>query len=120
MIYNPDNIFAKIISGQILTSKIYEDEQVIAIHDKNPIAPIHVLVIPKKNYLDFDDFVSRSSDQEIANYYKAIVKVATICGADQYSLTTNKGPEAGQSIFHFHTHLISGKDIITLASVKAA
>jgi diadenosine tetraphosphate (Ap4A) HIT family hydrolase len=112
--YDQNNIFAKIIRGQVAVTKLYEDDQIIAINDKNPVAPIHILIIPKKNYIDFADFISRADSAEISNYYKAIDKIASLCATDQYRLITNKGEKAGQSVFHFHTHLISGKTITTL------
>ncbi|NRB11131.1 MAG: HIT domain-containing protein [Rickettsiaceae bacterium] len=107
MTYDKNNIFAKIISGEINTDRIYEDDKVIAINDINPAAPIHILIIPKENYVDFADFVNNANSEYIAHYYKIINKIAKDNGADEYRLVTNKGAAAGQSVFHFHTHLLA-------------
>lgn len=106
--YDKDNIFAKIIDGRVNVKKIYEDEYLIAIQDANPVAPIHILVIPKGEYTDFDDFVSKASENKIVHYYRMIKKIASDAGAKQYRLISNRGKNAGQSVFHFHTHIISG------------
>lgn len=108
MKYDANNIFARIISGEIASDKIYEDETVIAINDINPVAPVHVLVIPKKHYVDFSEFIGNNSEEGILNYYKAIKKITDQLGLDSYRLVTNKGSASGQSVFHFHTHIIAG------------
>lgn len=106
--YDKNNIFAKIISGDIPAEKLYEDEKVVAIKDINPAAPIHILVIPKGNYVDFADFVANSAPEDIVYYFKIIEKIAKENGAENYRLVSNKGAAAGQSVFHFHTHILSG------------
>lgn len=106
--YDKNNIFAKIIKGDIPAKKLYEDEKIIAIKDINPAAPIHILVIPKGNYLDFDDFVASSTPEDISHYFKTIRVIARENGAENYRLVSNKGAAAGQSVFHFHTHILSG------------
>jgi len=110
--YDSNNAFAKIISGTINAEKVYEDDKIIAIKDINPIAPIHILVIPKNAYIDFTDFVTRANAQEITHYFKTVAMIAKEQGAENYQLVSNKGSAAGQSVFHFHTHIISGlKDL---------
>jgi diadenosine tetraphosphate (Ap4A) HIT family hydrolase len=106
--YNKNNIFAKIISGDIPCESLYEDDQIIAISDINPAAPIHILVIPKGQYVDFADFVANSSAEEIAHYFKIVAKIADESGAKDYRIVSNRGKSAGQSVFHFHTHILSG------------
>lgn len=111
MKYDSNNIFAKIISGEIPAKKIYEDEHVIAINDINPVAPVHILVIPKGSYLDFADFTNNASADEVAHYFKTINKIAKEQGLEEYRLISNKGAQSGQSVFHFHTHIIGGAKI---------
>jgi histidine triad (HIT) family protein len=106
--YNKNNIFARIISGDIPGEKLYEDDKTIAIKDINPVAAIHILVIPKGEYIDFADFVSNSSTEDVANYFKTIAKIAEESGAKNYRIVSNKGKDSGQSVFHFHTHILSG------------
>lgn len=106
--YDNDNVFAKIIDGRIKAEKLYDDEYLIAIKDVNPVAPVHILVIPKGRYIDFADFIANASKDEVVHYYKMIAKIASDAGASEYRLINNKGKSAGQSVFHFHTHIISG------------
>ena len=108
--YDKNNIFAKIINGDIPAEKLYEDEKVVAIKDINPAAPIHILVIPKGAFIDFADFVTNSSPEDIAYYFKTIEKIAKDSGAKDYRLVSNKGETAGQSVFHFHTHILSSSN----------
>ena len=112
--YNKNNIFAKIISGEIPAEKLYEDEMVIAIKDINPAAPIHILVMPKGEYTDFTDFVEKASLAETTHYFKTIAKIAKDNGANEYRTVSNKGTSSGQSVFHFHTHILSGSKNINL------
>jgi len=113
--YNPNNIFAKIIRGEIPSNKIYEDEEILAINDLYPVAPIHILVIPKGNYTDFNDFVSKASEHQIKNYFQKIAEIASDATSDGYRLVANTGKKSGQTIFHFHTHIISGKEFKNIA-----
>ncbi|GAB4162918.1 MAG: HIT domain-containing protein [Rickettsiaceae bacterium] len=106
--YDPNNVFAKIINGKIPSEKLYEDDSLIAIKDINPSAPTHLLVIPKGSYTDFADFVEQASESDIARYFKTIAKIAKEYGVQEYRIVTNKGAASGQSVFHFHTHILSG------------
>ena len=106
--YDKKNIFAKIIDGSLPSEKIFEDEKIIAIKDIKPVAPIHILVIPKGEYIDFEDFVKNSTPSEISHYFKIVAEIAKKNGADNYRIVSNKGFESGQTVFHFHTHILSG------------
>lgn len=109
MAYDSDNIFAKILRGDIPCSKLFENEHVLAFHDIAPVAPTHVLVIPKGTYVDAADFAARASAAEIAAYYKSIGEIAAQLGLTEFRLVSNTGATVGQSVFHFHTHIIAGK-----------
>lgn len=119
MTYDVNNIFAKMISGDVPVEKIYEDDHVIAINDINPVAPIHILVIPKGSYVDFTDFTDNATENELISYFKAIANITKEQGAKSYRLISNKGVESGQSVFHFHTHIISGTKISGLVDKVA-
>ena len=108
MKYDQNNVFAQIINNKIKAEKLYEDESVLAIKDINPASPLHILVMPKKGYIDFADFVGNASPVEIAHYFRVISKIAKDNGAKNYRIVSNKGSESGQSVFHFHTHILSG------------
>lgn len=108
MKYDQNNIFAQIINNKIKAEKLYEDESVLAIKDINPASPLHILVMPKKGYIDFADFVSNAGSEEVAHYFNVISKIAKENSAENYRIVSNKGSESGQSVFHFHTHILSG------------
>ncbi len=106
--YNSSNIFAKIIRGEIPSTKVYEDDKVIAINDLHPSAPVHVLVIPKGEYISFNDFVVKAPPQEIANFFQKVQNIAQELGLEPtgYRLITNHGADASQTIPHFHVHIL--------------
>ncbi|MFK7974114.1 MAG: HIT domain-containing protein [Rickettsiaceae bacterium] len=112
--YNKNNVFAKIINNEVNSDKIYEDDSLLVIKDIKAAAPIHLLVIPKGNYTDLTDFVENASNDEIAHYFKMIAKIAKENDALEYRIVSNKGESAGQSVFHFHTHILSGSTNINL------
>ncbi|MGB0671605.1 MAG: histidine triad nucleotide-binding protein [Rhodospirillales bacterium] len=113
MAYDDQNIFAKILRGEIPCKKVYEDAHALAFHDIAPQAPIHVLVIPKGPYVDFDDFSAHASEAEIAGYIRAVGKVARDLDLEKpgYRLLTNNGDAAGQEVPHLHIHLFGGKKL---------
>jgi histidine triad (HIT) family protein len=113
MAYDDNNIFARILRGEIPTTKIYEDDHVLAINDINPQAPIHVLVLPKGKYVSFDDFSAKASDAEIAALVKATGKIARDLGvADTgYRLLLNHGPHSHQDVPHLHIHILGGRPL---------
>lgn len=108
--YNPANIFAKILRGEIPCSKVYEDEHALAFHDINPQAPVHLLVIPKGAYVSWDDFSARASEGEIAGFVRAVGRVAREQGLVEpgYRLLANIGMNGGQEVPHLHVHLFGG------------
>src|SRR6476620_5938050 len=91
--YDDNNIFARLLRGEMPSSKVYEDEHAIAFHDVNPLAPTHLLVIPKGRYVSWDDFTDRAPDAEIAGFVRAIGEVAREAGLvdSGYRLLTNVG-----------------------------
>jgi diadenosine tetraphosphate (Ap4A) HIT family hydrolase len=108
--YDPDNIFAKILRGEIPCQKVHEDEWAFAFHDIGPQAPVHILVIPKGEYVSLDDFTASASDAEIAGFYRAVGHVAREAGLVESGnrAITNTGPDAGQIVPHFHVHVCGG------------
>jgi diadenosine tetraphosphate (Ap4A) HIT family hydrolase len=110
MAYDPDNIFAKILRGDIPCEKVFEDEHSLAFKDLNPQAPIHVLVIPKGAYVSMDDFTASATDAEIAGFTRAVAEVARHLGAvpSGYRLIANHGRDADQTVDHLHVHILAG------------
>ena len=113
MSYDTNNIFAKILRGEIPCDKVYEDEFALAFNDISPQAPVHVLVIPKGEYISFDDFSSTASAEVMSGFYQAVQKVATQLGLqeDGYRVLSNMGANAHQEVMHYHLHLFAGCDL---------
>ena len=116
MIYDKNNIFAKILRKEIPCRKIFENDYVLSFYDINPQKKIHALVIPKGDYLNLDDFNNRASDQEIVALSKAITKVSKILGISDnikkgYRALTNINEDGGQEVPHLHFHLFGGEKI---------
>ena len=111
MTYDDDNVFAKILRGEIPSEKIWEDEHVLAFRDIARLAPVHVLVIPKGRYVSFDDFADRASDAEAAALTRAVGRVARECGVAEsgYRVTSNNGADGRQEVPHFHVHVLGGR-----------
>ena len=111
--YDDDNIFARILRGELPATRVYEDEHALAFHDINPAAPIHVLVIPKGGYVSWDDFSERGSEAEIAGFVRAVGNVARDLGlvAPGYRLLANVGADGGQVVPHLHVHLFGGRHL---------
>ena len=111
--YDDQNIFARILRGEIPSKTVMETAHSLAFHDINPLAPVHILVIPKGPYVSWDDFSERASDEEIAGFVRAVGKVAR----DQqlvvqgYRLLANTGKRAGQEIPHLHVHIFGGEPL---------
>lgn len=118
-IYNNSNIFAKIIRGDLPSNKIYEDDMVLAIYDIQPAAAVHALVMPKAEYISFDDFVSNASAIDIAHFFRVIQQVAEKLDMIEsgYRVVMNHGKDAMQAVQHFHAHVLGksklGKMVIS-------
>ncbi|MBE7210273.1 MAG: histidine triad nucleotide-binding protein [Gluconacetobacter diazotrophicus] len=108
--YDPGNVFARILRGEIPARRVFEDEYALAFHDIAPHAPVHVLVIPKGEYVSFADFSARAPDAAIAGFVRAVGHVARELGLEEpgYRLLSNMGAHAGQEVPHFHVHLFGG------------
>jgi diadenosine tetraphosphate (Ap4A) HIT family hydrolase len=118
MAYDPTNIFAKILRGEIPCKKVYEDAHVLAFHDINPQTPVHVLVIPKGAYVSSDDFGEKASDAELAAFLRAVSRIARDLGvADKgYRILANHGVDANQEVPHFHVHIFGGRKLGRMVS----
>lgn len=111
--YDEANIFAKILRGELPCKKVYDDEYALAFHDINPLAPIHILVVPKGPYVSWDDFSERASDAELAGFVRAVGKVAREqqLVVQGYRLLANTGKRSGQEVPHLHVHIFGGQPL---------
>ncbi len=109
--YDDQNIFAKILRGEIPNRTVYEDAFALAFHDINPQAPHHILVIPKGAYVSWDDFSAKASDAEIAGFVRAVGHVAREAGlvAPGYRILANAGLDSHQEVPHLHVHIFGGR-----------
>jgi diadenosine tetraphosphate (Ap4A) HIT family hydrolase len=110
MAYDQSNVFARILRGEIPCRKVHEDEWALAFHDINPLAPVHVLVIPKGAYVSMADFTASATTEEIAGFFRAVGKVAEQLGVGErgYRVLANHGADAHQEVPHLHVHLFGG------------
>jgi histidine triad (HIT) family protein len=111
--YDDQNVFAKILRGELPSTKVYEDEWALAFNDIAPLAPVHILVIPKGSYVSWDDFSAKASDEEITGFVRAIGRIArdndlVVAG---YRLLANVGHNSGPEIPHLHVHLFGGRPL---------
>ena len=111
--YDDQNVFARILRGEIPSKAIYEDDYAFAFHDINPQAPTHILVIPRSAYVSWDDFSARASEAEIAGFVRAVGHVARQAGLVEpgYRLLANTGPDSHQEVAHLHVHIFAGKPL---------
>jgi len=122
MTYDKNNIFAKILRGEIPCKEIYEDEYVLAFYDINPQKKIHALLIPKGEYINLDDFSSKASEKEITSLIKGITKVAEKIGVSDvvkgggYRSLVNVGENGGQEVPHLHFHIFGGEKVGKMVS----
>ena len=109
--YDDNNIFAKILRGEIPNETVYEDDHVLAFNDIAPQAPVHILVIPKGRYVSIDDFGASAPAEEIKAFYAAISKIAEDKNlkADGFRVIANTGLNGGQEVPHFHAHILGGR-----------
>lgn len=108
--YDRNNVFAKILRGEIPCKKFYEDENVLCFEDIRKDAPTHLLVVPKQDYTCYDDFVMNADSAHVANFFKTVAMIAKKAGVSDagYKLITNNGSSVGQTVFHFHVHILAG------------
>jgi len=108
--YDRTNVFAKILRGEAPCTKVYEDEFALAFENIHPQAPVHVLVVPKGDYVSNADFSALAPTDLIAGFWRAVGRTATTLGLDGsgYRIVANHGPDANQVVFHFHVHVIGG------------
>ena len=109
--YDRNNIFARILRGELPCKKVYEDDFALAFHDINPQAPVHVLVIPKGSYVSWDDFSERAAADEIAGFVRAVGTVTRQLELDTpgYRLMVNMGGHGHQEVPHLHVHIFGGR-----------
>lgn len=109
--YDRGNIFARILRGELPCRKVYEDEHALAFHDIQPLAPVHVLVVPKGEWVSMADFYRDAPDAMVLGFWRAVGRTATLLGLDPdgYRAVSNHGPNGGQLVPHFHVHLFGGR-----------
>ena len=109
--YDPNNIFAKILRGEIPNDTVLETEHTLAFNDIAPQAPNHVLVIPKGAYVAFDDFAANASAEELVDFHRAVAKIVDMIGAtkDGFRGITNARTLGMQEVPHYHLHILAGK-----------
>ena len=109
--YDDQNVFARILRGELPSKKVYEDEWALAFNDIRPQAPVHVLVIPKGAYVGWDDFTAKASAEEIAGLMRAVGEVTRQLELDRpgYRLMVNMGGHGHQEVAHLHVHIFGGR-----------
>ena len=113
MTYDINNIFAKILRGEIPCEKVFENSHALAFKDIQPQAPEHILVIPKGPYISFEDFSAYANDDEISAFFRAVGQVARDAGivGTGYRILSNHGHDGRQEVPHFHVHVLGGRDL---------
>ena len=106
MEYDKNNVFARIIRKELKADIVYEDNFMLCFHDKDPLGEVHLLIIPKGEYLDYADFVKKATDEEKKHFFETIPEIAKQNNLTDYRLLTHRGKNGGQTVFHFHVHLI--------------
>jgi diadenosine tetraphosphate (Ap4A) HIT family hydrolase len=111
--YDDSNIFARILRGELPCRRVFEDDHVLAFEDINPLAPTHLLVIPKGKYVSWDDFSASASDAEITAFVRAVGRITREAGlvADGYRVLANVGLNSGQEVPHLHAHIFAGRPL---------
>ena len=120
MPYDPNNIFAKILRGEIPNDTVYEDDEVLAFHDINPQAPVHVLVIPKGDYVSFDDFTRDAPADVVGRFFQKAGDIARQLGVacDGYRAIANIGGHGGQEVPRLHLHICGGQSLGRMIPTK--
>ncbi|MDE8344870.1 MAG: HIT domain-containing protein [Acidocella sp.] len=116
--YDEDNVFARLLRGEIPCVRLYEDDYALAFPDIRPAAPTHILVIPKGKYISVADFGAKASEAEITGFFRAVATVAAAAGvaASGFRLISNAGPDSHQEVPHFHVHILGGAKLGPLLS----
>ncbi|PPB80457.1 diadenosine tetraphosphate (Ap4A) HIT family hydrolase [Albidovulum inexpectatum] len=115
--YDDTNVFARILRGEIPNKTVIETEHTLAFHDINPQAPVHVLVIPKGRYVNFDDFAANASEAEIVDFMRTAARVCRIMGVSPdaagagYRTISNAGANGVQEVPHYHVHILGGRPL---------
>lgn len=111
--YDDNNIFAKILRGEIPNQTVYENDYVLAFYDISKLAPVHILVIPKGRYISMTDFTTSATDKEIIELYRAIGQIVKDNNLDKdgYRTITNSGDHGGQEVPHLHIHILGGRKL---------
>ena len=113
MSYEQNNVFAKILRGELPNETVYEDEDVLAFHDLYPQSKVHVLVIPKGEYVSFDDFTENATSDQVGTFFEKVGKIARDLDVDQegFRIISNIGAYGGQEVPHFHVHICGGQKL---------
>jgi len=113
MAYDTQNVFAKILRGELPCKKVFENDHALAFHDINPLMPVHVLVIPKGEYVTLDEFTTSASAEAQAGFLTAVGETAKQVGVTEggYRIVANNGADANQEVPHFHVHIFGGRPI---------
>lgn len=116
--YDRNNIFAKILRGEAPCSKVYEDEFALAFRNIYPSAPVHVLVVPKGEYVSNVDFAASAPPELVVGFWRAVGRTATLLGLDEpgYRLVANHGADGHQVVFHFHVHILGGRPLKSVSA----
>ena len=115
--YDPQNIFARILRGEIPNKTVLETEHTLAFHDIRPHAPQHVLVIPKGRYVNYDHFSAEASAEEIVDFHRTAAAVCALLGVSPgkggagYRAIANSGPDSNQEVPHYHLHILGGRNL---------
>ncbi|MEO6301105.1 MAG: histidine triad nucleotide-binding protein [Paracoccaceae bacterium] len=112
--YDPSNIFARILRGEIPNKTVLETANTLAFHDIHPQAPVHVLVIPKGPYVTFDHFAAEASAEELVDFHRTAAAVCTMLGiapGDGYRTISNAGEHGLQEVPHYHLHILGGRPL---------
>ena len=110
--YDPQNIFARILRGEIPNKTVLETDHTLVFHDIAPHAPVHVLAIPKGAYVNFDHFAAEASEAEIIDFHRTVAKVIAdlgLSGPEGYRAITNAGTSGMQEVPHYHLHILGGR-----------
>jgi histidine triad (HIT) family protein len=109
--YDANNIFARILRGEIPNKTVLETDHALVFHDINPAAPVHVLAIPKGAYVDFSDFAARASANEITDFHRACAHACEMLGLETggYRVISNAGAHGLQEVPHYHLHILGGR-----------